>query len=94
MKKDVILSSVINFLLPIIFLYSLFFLVGFFEQGFFVFIYFLLLAIISFVIFYTFYSEQNLFKKIKFSDAILFLVLTSFVYIFSLLIFITDNFLL
>lgn len=92
MKSDKILSSIVNFLLPIIFLYALFFLVDFFDSGFFVFIYSLLLVIIAISIFYTFYFDQKIFTKINFDNLVLFLILSCISYIFSLLIFITDGF--
>jgi hypothetical protein len=51
MKNDPILSALINFLVPVIFLYGLFFLADFFVNGFFAFIYSMVLFVSVFMIF-------------------------------------------
>lgn len=50
MKNDPIVTALINFLVPIIFLYGLFFLAGFFAEGFFAFIYSAVLFLSGFMV--------------------------------------------
>ena len=62
MKNDQILSALIKFLVPVIFLYALFFLAGFLEQGFFAFTYFAVLLISALMIFLVNFSGEKVFS--------------------------------
>ena len=92
MKNDPVLSSIINFLLPIIFLYGCFFFVGFFDAGFFAFIYALVLFASGLMVFYISNADLKLLTQINFENVALFVVLISLTYVLSLLFFVTDFF--
>jgi hypothetical protein len=82
--NDPILLSIIGFLLPIIFLYGLFFLSEFIESGFFAFIYSFVLFISGFLIFYS----TNLHRPSVNIDYIkLFLTLVVIAYLVSIVFF-------
>jgi len=89
MKRDLILSSLINFLVPIIFLYGLFFLVDFFANGFFAFIYSIVLFVSSFMIFSVRFFDVKI-SIAQFEFVIFFALLLSIAYIASILLFVTD----
>ena len=89
MKKDLILSSLINFLVPIIFLYGLFFLADFFANGFFAFIYSIVLFVSSFMIFSVRFFDVKI-SISQFEFVIFFALLLSIAYIASILLFVTD----
>lgn len=92
MKNDLISSAIINFLVPIIFLYGLFFLADFIDEGFSAIIYSLVLFIAGLMIFLVNYSPEkspNLAILEPLSFFILFLAIG---YIFSILVLITNLF--
>jgi len=92
MKNDPALSSIINFLLPIIFLYGCFFFVGFFDAGFFAFIYSLVLFASGLLVFYISSSNLKLLARANFENVGLFVVLVSLVYVMVLLFSVTNFF--
>jgi hypothetical protein len=93
MKNDPILSALVNFLVPIIFLYGLFFLADFFKSGFFAFIYSIVLFVSAFMIFLV--RLGNIFgesAQIQVELFSFFILLLSISYIFGILFFVTDFF--
>ena len=88
MKQNITLSSLVNFLIPIIFLYGLFFLADFLEDGFFALIY----ASIIFVSGYFIFQLSDIrILPIKFSLIHLLLVLFFLTYTFSIFLLITAS---
>jgi hypothetical protein len=92
MKNDPILSALINFLVPIIFLYGLFFLADFFESGFFAFIYSMVLFVSGSMIFSVKFSNVSISSIFQFEFASFFVLLLSIAYIAAILFLITDLF--
>jgi len=92
MKNDLILSSLINFLVPIILLYGLFFLVDFFVNGFFAFIYSVVLFVSGFMIFSVKFSNPKSSSLIQIEFISFFALLLSISYIISVLLLITNLF--
>lgn len=92
MKNDLILSALINFLVPIIFLYGLFFLADFFETGFFAFIYSVVLFVSGFMIFSVRFSGIKPLTATQFEFASFFILLLSISYIAGILFLITNLF--
>ncbi len=92
MKNDPILSALINFLVPIIFLYGLFFLADFFDSGFFAFIYSMVLFVSGFMIFSVKFSEVKLTSIFQVEFIAFFILLLSIAYICSIFLLITDLF--
>jgi hypothetical protein len=92
MKNDPILSALINFLVPIIFLYGLFFLVDFFESGFFAFIYSLVLFVSGFMIFSVRFSATKTLSLMQFEFTSFFVLLISVAYVVAVLLLITNLF--
>ncbi|OFW80100.1 MAG: hypothetical protein A2887_01125 [Alphaproteobacteria bacterium RIFCSPLOWO2_01_FULL_40_26] len=92
MKNDLILSALINFLIPVIFLYGLFFLFGFFENGFFAFIYSLVLFVSGFMIFSVRFSGIKPLSLIQIEFTSFFILLLSITYLSAILLLITDLF--
>lgn len=90
MKNDPILSALINFLVPIIFLYGLFFLADFFDSGFFAFIYSMVLFVSGFMIFSVKFSGVKLTSIFHVEFVAFFVLLLSIAYIGSILLMITD----
>jgi hypothetical protein len=93
MKNDPVLSALINFLVPIILLYGLFFLADFFKSGFFAFIYSLVLFVSAFMIFSVRFSKifgESAQIQIEFFS--FFILLISVSYVFGILFFVTDFF--
>ena len=90
MKNDPILSALINFLVPIIFLYGLFFLADFFESGFFAFIYFVVLFVSGFMIFSVKFSGVKISSIIHLEFLSFFTLLLSISYIIAILLLITN----
>ncbi len=88
MKNDPLLSSIINFLLPAIFLYAIFFLVSFFDSGFFAFIYSFVLLVSVLLMFYVINDIKPLSKTAS-ENIALFVILISLSYVIALLGFIT-----
>jgi hypothetical protein len=88
MKKDITLSSLVNFLIPIIFLYGLFFLADFLENGFFALIY----ASIIFVSGY-FISQLSDIRILSIKNNLTHLLLAFFflTYTFSIFLLITAS---
>jgi hypothetical protein len=94
MKNDPILSALINFLVPIIFLYGLFFLADFFENGFFAFIYSVVLFVSAFMIF-SVKSSGNaiaMTSPVQFEFLSFFALLLSISYVVAILLLITNLF--
>ena len=94
MKNDLILSSLINFLVPIIFLYGLFFLADFFANGFFAFIYSVVLFVSGFMIFSVRFSGVKTSSLIQLEFVSFFALLISIAYIVAILLLITNLFVL
>ena len=92
MKNDPILSALINFLVPIIFLYGLFFLADFFESGFFAFIYSMVLFVSGFMIFSVKCSGVKISSLFHFEFISFFTLLLSMAYITAILLLITNLF--
>jgi len=96
MKNDPILAALINFLVPIIFLYGLFFLVDFFESGFFAFIYSVVLFVSAFMIFSIKHSGRLL-SGVSPSSSVtqveffsFFVILLAISYVSAILLFVTN----
>lgn len=92
MKNDPILVALINFLVPIIFIYGLFFLADFFENGFFAFIYSMVLLISGFMIFSVRASGIKSLSPVQFELISFFVLLVSISYICGVLMLITNLF--
>jgi hypothetical protein len=92
MKNDQILSALINFLVPLIFLYGMFFLVDFFETGFFAFIYAVVLFVSGFMIFSVKFSDVKISSLLHLEFLSFFILLISISYIVAILFFITEIF--
>jgi hypothetical protein len=92
MKNDPILVALINFLVPIIFIYGLFFLADFFENGFFAFIYSVVLFISGFMIFSVRASGIKSLSPVQFELTSFFVLLVSISYICGVLMLITNLF--
>ena len=92
MKNDLILSSLINFLVPIIFLYGLFFLADFFANGFFAFIYSVVLFVSGVMIFSVRVSGTKTTTLIPFEFVSFFALLLSIAYIVAILLLVTNLF--
>ena len=92
MKNDPILSALINFLVPVIFLYGLFFLADFLESGFFAFIYSVVLFVSGFMIFSVRFVGIKSSSLISLEFVSFFALLLSIAYIVSVLLLITDLF--
>jgi len=92
MKNDQILTALINFLVPLIFLYGLFFLVDFFETGFFAFIYAVVLFVSGFMIFSVKFSDIKLASLLHLEFLSFFVLLVSISYVVAILFFITEFF--
>lgn len=90
MKNDLIISSLINFLVPIIFLYGLFFLADFFANGFFAFIYSAVLFVSGFMIFAVRFDRLPALASFEFVS--FFVLLLCFSYVVAILFFVTDLF--
>jgi len=92
MKNDPILSALVSFLVPIIFLYGLFFLADFLEKGFFAFIYSIVLLVSGFMIFSVRFSGAQSVSLTQFEFVSFFVLLISMAYAIALLLMITDLF--
>lgn len=90
MKNDPIISALINFLVPIIFLYGLFCLVDFFESGFFSVIYAAVLFVSAFMILAVKFPAIKIVALLQFEFAAFFILLLSICYITAVLLSITD----
>ena len=92
MKNDPILSALINFLVPVIFLYGLFFLADFLQSGFFAFIYSAVLFVSGVMIFSVRFSDSKLATPIQFEFFSFFIFLLLIAYLIATLLLITDLF--
>jgi hypothetical protein len=92
MKNDPILSALINFLVPIIFLYGLFFLADFIENGFFAFIYSAVLFVSGFMIFSVKFLDIKMSKIFHLEFVSFFILIISISYISAILMLVTDIF--
>lgn len=92
MKNDQILASLINFLVPIIFLYGLFFLADFFANGFFAFIYSVVLFVSGFMIFSVKFSGFKTESLVPLDIVSSFALLLSIMYVVGILFLITNLF--
>ena len=90
MKNDAVLSSLINFLVPIIFLYALFCLVNFIETGFFAIIYSAVLLVSGFMIYLVRFPGIKYHSIISFELAIFSLTLLLLSYLIALFLSLTD----
>jgi hypothetical protein len=89
MKNDPIVTALIKFLVPIIFLYGLFFLAGFFDEGFFALIYSAVLFLSGFMVLSIKFSERLVsLAWLEFVSFFISLLLIS--YLVSVLLLITD----
>jgi hypothetical protein len=89
MKNDPIVTALIKFLVPIIFLYGLFFLAGFFAEGFFAIIYSVVLFLSGFMVLSIKFSERLVsLAWLEFVSFFISLLLIS--YLISVLLLITD----
>ena len=88
-EKDQVLIVIVNFLVPIIFIYGLFFLLGFFQDGFFALIYSVVIIVSSLMILSIRISKINISKnKI---ELVLFVLLSVLIaYVFGVFLFITN----
>jgi hypothetical protein len=92
MKEDSILSALISFLVPIIFLYGLFLLADFFANGFFAFLYAAVLFISGLMILVTTSVGEKSTSVLQLEYVSFFTLLLSLAYIAGLLLLITDLF--
>lgn len=93
MKNDPIVNALINFLVPIIFLYGLFFLAEFFTQGFFAFIYSTVLFLSGFMVLSVHSSGDRKIISFAWLEFVSFFIsLTLLAYLISVLLIITDLF--
>lgn len=94
MKNDPILSAIINFLVPVIALYGLFFLVDFFKNGFSAFIYAVVLFVSAFMIYAVKFASSNKspVSEINFEFIIFSLLLVFMSYLVAVLMLVTDLF--
>ena len=94
MKNDPILSAIINFLVPVIALYGLFFLVDFLKSGFSAFIYAVVLFVSGFMIYTVKFSssKKSPFSEINFEFITFSLLLVFISYLVAAVIFLTDIF--
>jgi hypothetical protein len=90
MKNDPIVTAIIKFLVPIIFLYGLFFLAGFFAEGFFAFIYSAVLFLSGFMVLSIKFSERLLSSVAWLELLSFFISLLLISYLISVLLLITD----
>ena len=88
--KDPILSALINFLVPVIFLYGLFFLADFFANGFFAFIYAMVLFISGSMLFFVRFAGVKLSSLIQLEFISFFILLILLSYVIAVLFLITD----
>lgn len=94
MKSDPILTAIINFLVPLITLYGLFFLADIFEIGFFAIIYSIILFISAFLIFTSKFANSSIdFISSSQFDLLSFFILSLAIsYLMAILLLITDLF--
>jgi hypothetical protein len=93
MKNDPIVNALINFLVPVIFLYALFFLAEFFTEGFFSFIYSAALFLTGFMVLSVRSSEGLKVASFAWSELISFFIsLILLTYLIAILLSITDLF--
>jgi hypothetical protein len=92
MKNDPILTALVNFLVPVIFLYGFFFLADFFEDGFFAFIYSIVLFVSGFMIFSVRSSSFKASPILQAEFISFFILLLSISYLAAVLLLITDVF--
>ena len=90
MKNDQVLSALISFLVPIIFLYGLFFLADFFVSGFFAIIYSVILFINGFMIFSVRFSGIGPISLSHLEFISFFTLLISISYLISILLLVTS----
>ena len=90
MKEDQILSALISFLVPIIFLYGLFLLADFFANGFFAFLYSAVLFVSGFMIFSVASLGEKSASVLQLEYISFFILLIAIAYIFGLLMLVTD----
>jgi len=90
MKNDPIISALINFLVPIIFLYGFFCFMQFFEIGFFSVIYCAVIFICGFMILAVKSSIGEFFSALQFEYIAFFILLLSICYIVAILLSVTD----
>ena len=92
MKNDPVLSSLINFLVPIIFIYGLFFLADFFANGFFAFVYSVVLFVSGFMIFSVRFSGVKATSIVPLEFVSCLAILFSIFYVVTILFLITNVF--
>lgn len=92
MKNDLIVSSLINFLVPIIFLYGLFCLADFFANGFFAFIYSVVLFVSGFMIFSIRFSGVRTASLVHLEFVSFFALLLSICYVVAVFFLVTNLF--
>ncbi|MBU6140317.1 MAG: hypothetical protein KGP29_01995 [Proteobacteria bacterium] len=92
MKSDQIINALINFLVPVIFLYGFFFLAGFFSEGFFALIYSATLFLSGFVVLSVKSSERKTIPISWLEFLSFFIVLLLISYLTSVLMLITNLF--
>jgi hypothetical protein len=92
MRNDPIIAAILNFLVPIIFLYGMFCFVGFFEKGFFNVIYSITLFVSGFIIISAKFSALRLFSALQLEFVSFFVLLLSICYFVGILISVTDLF--
>jgi hypothetical protein len=92
MKDDSILSALISFLVPIIFLYGLFLLADFFANGFFAFLYAAVLFISGLMILKAAGVGEKTASVLQIEYTSFFILLLSMAYVAGLLFLVTDLF--
>jgi hypothetical protein len=90
-KSDPILTALVNFLVPVIFLYGLFFLADFFEVGFFAFIYAIVLFVSGFMIFSVRFASLKSSSIIQTEFVLFFIFLLAISYLVAVFLLITDG---
>lgn len=93
MKNDPIVNALINFLVPIIFLYGLFFLAEFFSEGFFAFIYSAALFLSGFMVLSVRFADSKKTSPVAWAEFIsFFIALLLIAYLIAILLTVTDLF--
>ncbi|MDA0902117.1 MAG: hypothetical protein O3B09_01735 [Proteobacteria bacterium] len=90
LKSDVVLMSLVNFLVPLILLYAFFSLMEYSENGFFAVIYSAILCVIAFMIYGLKFSHLHLSNLVSIRVIAWFALLISLIYITSILLFLID----
>lgn len=91
MSRDPILSPLINFIVPIIFLYGLFFFADFFDGGFFAFIYAMVIFVIGLMILSIKTPYKKFLSRLRFRVISVLILGLSIIYVVAVLALITSS---